>query len=207
MAIANADDYLLISIPYTNRRMTRLPRHRREAFRERLRSIIDDAYARRAASGDEGPAKATQPVPESNGGEMSDVLSQGCARCRGNCCCGGGTDAYLRPERMVRYMNAHRPQSPVDVLEAYMSYVGERSIQNSCVYHGARGCTLPRDMRADICNTFFCEGLRDLQYRAPADGPVRAFYATAMGDEMRAAFVDVREVRVVRKRNAQNTQP
>jgi hypothetical protein len=31
--------------------------------------------------------------------------------------------------------------------------------RDSCIFHGKKGCTLDRSMRADICNTYFCNGL------------------------------------------------
>jgi hypothetical protein len=43
-----------------------------------------------------------------------------------------------------------------------MSKIPRQSVEYSCVYHGDRGCTLPRSMRASICNTYHCEGLKAL---------------------------------------------
>jgi hypothetical protein len=197
MHVAEPQDYLLIEIPPFHRRVTRLPRARRAAFREYLTEVIAEAAERRATEGDAGPADAPPPEPMST--ELTDVLGKGCAQCRGNCCATGRTHAYLRADRMLRYMRAHPTQSPEEVADAYLGYIGTDTFHDSCVYHGKRGCTLPREMRADICNSFYCEGLRNLQRQAPNDAPIRVFYASISGDDMHAAFVDRNEVRVVRR--------
>ena len=69
------------------------------------------------------------------------------------------------------------------------------------MYHALGGCTLPREMRAGICNRFLCTGLRVLRDRyEQGGGPLRAFVMTAGTDAPRAAFVDRGEVRLVRRR-------
>ena len=56
-----------------------------------------------------------------------------------------------------------------------MRHVGAATYHESCVYHGRHGCTLPRAMRADICERFECSGLVALR-RAVTEAPVaRAF--------------------------------
>ena len=37
----------------------------------------------------------------------------------------------------------------------YLARVPAAAYQDSCIFHGKRGCTLDRSMRADICNTYF----------------------------------------------------
>jgi hypothetical protein len=37
--------------------------------------------------------------------------------------------------------------------------VPSEAYAGSCIFHGKKGCTLGRSMRADICNTYFCRDL------------------------------------------------
>jgi hypothetical protein len=48
--------------------------------------------------------------------------------------------------------------------------LGERTYENSCVYHQQQGCGLPRELRSDICNSFECEELAELHREARASG-------------------------------------
>ena len=39
------------------------------------------------------------------------------------------------------------------------------SYQESCVFHASTGCTLPREMRSAVCNTFYCHALEQQRAR------------------------------------------
>ena len=49
------------------------------------------------------------------------------------------------------------------MVAAYLDRVGVKSQTGSCINHGAQGCSLPKEMRSDICNRFSCESLARLQ--------------------------------------------
>jgi hypothetical protein len=36
----------------------------------------------------------------------------------------------------------------------YMAALPERSVENACVFQSDQGCTLPRDWRSGVCNTY-----------------------------------------------------
>lgn len=40
-----------------------------------------------------------------------------------------------------------------------MSAIGPRTYRGSCIYHGPKGCSLTRELRADLCNNFHCEAM------------------------------------------------
>jgi hypothetical protein len=53
-----------------------------------------------------------------------------------------------------------RPQLDAQaLLRIYVARVPALAYQDSCIFHGKRGCTLDRSLRADICNGYFCRGL------------------------------------------------
>jgi hypothetical protein len=45
------------------------------------------------------------------------------------------------------------------------------SVLDSCVYHSATGCSLPRELRSETCNRHLCGKLKNLQATRPG-GPV-----------------------------------
>ena len=103
---------------------------------------------------------------------------------------GGFTHAYLTLETIRRYMTAHPDQRPRKVLAAYLDAIGNQTYAGSCVYHQADGCSLPRAMRADICNQFFCRGLLELQQKLLSTGLFRSFVVAATDDAIqRAALI------------------
>jgi hypothetical protein len=49
-------------------------------------------------------------------------------------------------------------------------------VAGSCINHGATGCSLPREMRSDTCNDYFCNPMRAWQARcASGERPLGAF--------------------------------
>jgi hypothetical protein len=42
----------------------------------------------------------------------------------------------------------------------YLGRIPHTAYRDSCIFHGKKGCTLDRSMRSDVCNSYFCGGLR-----------------------------------------------
>src|SRR5262249_14417493 len=140
---------------------------------------ISQATARRAAPpAGEGGTGATPGAAEAPAPEVQAVLSRACAQCKGFCCRDGGNFAYLTVDTIRRYMEAHPGVRPREVLAAYLAHLGNKTFRGSCVYHGPDGCTLPRSMRGDTCNDFFCDGLRGFRHNLPGTGPARGFFVS-----------------------------
>jgi hypothetical protein len=82
--------------------------------------------------------------------------------CRGACCTGGDTHAYL-DERTLARVRRDRPDLGVQaILRLYHASIAAVTFEGSCVFHGAAGCTLPRMLRSDLCNSFYCKGLQSV---------------------------------------------
>ena len=56
-----------------------------------------------------------------------------------------------------------------------------------CIFHGKKGCTLDRSMRADICNTYYCGGLG--AHLKSRDAPMPTVVIAGEGDKMRTSPV------------------
>jgi hypothetical protein len=132
----------------------RMTKQRRERYRAHLREIIAEAIhlAPMAAVATAGPASAP-----------SNLAGNLCAMCGGGCCSRGGEKAYLSGQTMRRVMEAQPGVSGDDILEAYMARVPVHARTGSCINHTAHGCSLPKEMRSDVCNRFSCESLARLQ--------------------------------------------
>jgi hypothetical protein len=89
------------------------------------------------------------------------VLQAGCAACRGFCCLGGEDHAYLDERTMARVRRDRPELTERGVISAYVAQIAPVSFQDSCLFHGATGCTLDPAMRARLCHNFFCSPLRE----------------------------------------------
>ena len=118
-------------------------------------------------------------------------MSNACATCRGFCCQTGGNYAYIQVGTIARYMQDHPDHRPRDVLDAYLSHLGDTSYEQSCIFHDRRGCRLPRDIRSKVCNQYCCKGLGELLGRLNHTGGSRGFaVATSNQQIVRAALID-----------------
>lgn len=116
------------------------------------------------------PAKQTAPAaPAAPDGFAARVANAACALCRGWCCFNGKDDAFLDETVLARMSPA--PLSAAEIVEMYIERVPDAACQDSCIFHGARGCTLDRSMRSDVCNTYFCHGLHSFFSSTEQAGP------------------------------------
>ncbi len=155
---------LRLLLPHGPRRANKLGALRRARYRAHLVDIIAEAALIGAT-----PAGAIVVAAPAPAAPLSTLPGQLCAMCGGGCCTRGGDKAYLSAETMRRVMDARPALSPDAVLAAYMERLVDRTQAGSCINHTGRGCSLPHDMRSDICNRFSCESLAKLQaaQRAP----------------------------------------
>ena len=192
--VRQPNSFLIALIPAATHQISRLPAQRRCAFRDQLKSLIERAAAR--------PPLPPEPLQEDSSAEdarLQAASGNACACCQGSCCRGGAhTHAYLGVETLQRYMAAHPDHSPRKVLASYMRHIDDTTCEGSCVYHRADGCSLPREMRADICNQFYCAGLREFRANVPATGAARGFFVATTDDEIqRAALVDEEQMLLI----------
>ena len=120
----------------------------------------------------EGPDPDQVAAPAGQDGEPS-VGNRLCALCAGRCCHTGGQQfAYLRGASLRRWLSSHPGKTWADAVDGYMSLVPPHHVADSCLHHGERGCTLPREMRSDTCNDFACDPLERVEALARLDPAV-----------------------------------
>ncbi|HVE40272.1 MAG TPA: hypothetical protein VNM14_10315 [Planctomycetota bacterium] len=144
---------LLARLPANERGVVPLPEERRATFATNLRAAIDRAL--------DDPDR---PVPESpeDAPAQAPLIRGACSACRGSCCTSGGEHAFLYPDHFRRFLRNHPERSRDELLADYLSRVPPESVQDSCVYHRESGCALPRELRANLCNSFLCGDLTEL---------------------------------------------
>jgi hypothetical protein len=138
---------------------------RRARFAQHLAEIAEAAVLDQARLQSD-PVEAESPTTG------RDSLSAGvCAACRGSCCRAGGDQAYLTEETMVRALQAHPDWTLAQIMDSYLKYLPAVTVLNSCIYHSATGCGLPRDLRSSTCNRYLCGKLKNLLAGLPESSP------------------------------------
>jgi hypothetical protein len=170
-------------LPYQNKPVLPAAPARRRAFEAHLDEIVAAAFAGPPPRGDPAGARP-------NEGEPDALVIAGCAACQGMCCSAGGESlAYLARADIQRLRGCWPGATAGMVRAAYLGRIPDTSVLNACLFQSDAGCTLPRQMRSDICNGFRCRGLKRLAERL-AEGRSAAVLAT----EFRGKIVAVARV-------------
>ena len=151
-----------------------------ERVRRLRRHLVESLRAMRALKDPRGSASPERAAPT---GFVGRVLTTACSACRGHCCKGGGDHGYLDERVMARVRHARPDLDARAVMRGYVERVPAEGYAGSCVFHGARGCTLDRSLRSDVCNSYFCGGLDT--YVKGGDTTERVQVIAGEGDDMR----------------------
>jgi hypothetical protein len=119
-----------------------------------------------------------------------------CAVCRGACCHLGKERAFLDAAAIRRFVTRSTLDDPLEIVYAYFAYLPEKAVSDACVYQTEHGCTLPRWMRADICNAYRCQGLKQAERMIRHHETSRLYVVVRKDNRItRAAFVQNRRIR------------
>jgi hypothetical protein len=199
LGLQEPDTYTPTVLPASRARITELPECRRRAFLEFLSRLLGVAPS---LDGDSPSGEAAPPPAPSSttalSPEVQAVLDRACALCQGFCCTGGGNHAYLTVETIRIYMATHPDQGPQEVLAAYLGRIRNETVSGSCIFHQPGGCGLPREMRSETCNRYFCNGLKEFQKGLTHRDRARGFFTATIGEAIvAAAFCNGAETRLV----------
>lgn len=128
------------------------------AYLDHLQSLIDEAFS----TPDPQPEHTRDSASEAEEPYPWNTLA--CTACEGHCCAQGGGDVFaFHTTDMIQHLRVKHPDlGPEDVRAHYEDALPDQHIEDACLFQGPQGCTLTRDWRADICNTFRCYELRQL---------------------------------------------
>lgn len=149
-------------VPYQNNPVTALPDDARAAFIAHLETTVATAYdsARHtSAIGPVAPPPLHIPTP---------IELAGCTACQGHCCQQGrGRHAFLAQSVFENLFHLHPHLGMEEVIAFYVAALPDQSVKDACVFQSRTGCTLPRDWRSDVCNTYRCRDLIRLSDKFP----------------------------------------
>ena len=186
----------VLLLPANTRRLAWLPESRKRAFINELESLVSTMRqdgAHEAAT----PQQVDVGRPADESSERGP-WEQSCALCGGCCCQSGGTTAYLRTAQIARYIQSHPGAGLDDVVRSFVSYLPAVSFEGSCVYHARRGCTLPLEMRSDVCLSFYCAEHHRVREWFQAEAEVPVLLAAVAGAKIhRIALFDGRRLRAI----------
>jgi hypothetical protein len=175
------DDCLPVIVPRSDKRLVPLTPERVERLQKHLReALIDLGKVRRLD-------RLAAGVSAEPAGFPAVVARAACSLCKGWCCRNGADDAFLDDRTLARLRLANPDITDEAIMRLYLARVPATAYQDSCIFHGQRGCTLDRSMRADICNTYFCGGLRD--YMKGQNEPEPTVVLAGEGDKMRSSAI------------------
>ena len=179
--IDEAESFVPICVPGIVRLVIPVNEERKLQLRENLKRLIEDALELDTCQSEHRSIDRDA----TNSCEMSlPVLTgQACGICGGYCCTDGGDHGHLTADVMRTYIDANPAVEPEDLIDKYLSYVGSKTYEDSCIFHGAGGCTLPRSMRSDVCNTHQCNGLKDMS-EGVQQGQTRFFVAVSHDEQI-----------------------
>jgi hypothetical protein len=144
------DDVLPVLVPRNARQLVPVAADRVRRLREHLVKALREARELKWVA---------TPCPPQPSGFADRVAVVACGLCKGWCCRRGGDDAYLDGDTMVRVRKDMPDLDAGAVVRLYTKRVPSVAYEGSCIFHGSKGCTLERSLRADICNSYFCGGL------------------------------------------------
>ena len=90
------------------------------------------------------------------------------------------------------YLRRHPTHDDDTIVARYRAQVPERSLTGSRLYHTDTGCDLPRELRSEICNGFFCSGIDMLGGQFAESDSIRAYLLHRDGDVLKGGqFVQI----------------
>ncbi|MDH5181774.1 MAG: hypothetical protein OEZ39_18205 [Gammaproteobacteria bacterium] len=181
-AALTAADVELVEIPSGVRSTDLINRERLHKYRTHLQHVVTEALTYENADAvvyDQHRAaheKILQIEQEfSSNPAIHHLCDTLCTLCKGGCCIKGAEHAYLSVFSMRQYMDEHPDVTAADIVDLYLSHVPALGIQGSCINQTRSGCSLPRELRSDICNGYYCDTLKAWKQQAMAseqDGAV-----------------------------------
>ncbi len=154
------DQAILMIIPENTREIMKQPAARIAEFRDHLNCIMEQAQAEIE---DTDKHESIQILHEDRAIQERTSLPviNACTTCGGSCCLQAAGHAFLTRDFFAWRLLNEPDTTPQEKIEDYMCRIPEQAYENSCVYHGAAGCVLPREIRSSTCNNFLCTGIVD----------------------------------------------
>lgn len=160
------EDLRIAVTPFNEGRLSELSVDRREAFEAHLATVATEGFAIEDPDSLSWPAQrrsAELPEPE--------IADAACATCQGGCCRPGGPSwGFIGKEEVCRFRLANPDADSDEFQQYYLNHLPDLSVTDSCVFQSSIGCTLARQDRSTLCNTFLCRGVKTMLAQRGRDG-------------------------------------
>lgn len=168
-------------VPHQNMPLVPLPAERFAAFEAHLDATIAEGFAIDPEEYDDSKNRAAVDGPE------PPIADAACATCQGSCCKPGAAGhAFIDKWMVARYRRTDPNPTPEGFKSLYLGMLPDKSVEDGCVYQSEVGCTMPRELRSTICNTFMCRGVKVLIDAAERTSPDCAAIVAQKDGEPRA---------------------
>lgn len=147
-------------VPVFEENLQPLPQERRTSFEVTLQEALDAALVL-VSDPDNHDGLLMEYSFRHLQHEASLTVINACTTCRGACCTNGREHAFLRPRFLAWRLLQEPGLTTAEMFADYTARMPGLSHEESCVYHGERGCVLPREIRGSTCNDFLCTGIVD----------------------------------------------
>ncbi|ROS05468.1 hypothetical protein EDC56_0998 [Sinobacterium caligoides] len=166
------EELYIVQVPYNSHSTTALGYEVIEAFQAHLQALVE------SYEGETEAEHVSEYEPPTGIEHLDEVLTAACTGCRGHCCLNGREyHAFIDHSTIARILELE-PEIGVDgIVEFYSALIPAVAVQNGCIFQSDEGCVLPSSYRADICNDYFCEGLRQLIDEHEREEPEHAILA------------------------------
>jgi hypothetical protein len=168
-----------LGIPSGPSELTLLNTDRIAKYKEHLKHVIADAALHNQASDvvQDQHYNAYEKAIDvelrlSSNAKLRSLSDRLCTLCKGGCCTDGADHSFIRTITIRRYMDLNPTLSQSAIYARYTAHLNEKTIEGSCINHAEKGCTLPRSLRSDLCNGFYCDSLNTYQKQCSTSGVV-----------------------------------
>jgi hypothetical protein len=152
-------------------------------FRTHLEALTEEVQAK-------GPCH--EPRPAKAQSNPNPAFSALCSGCQGECCrMGVGRNAFIEEHVVGRLLKLNPEEEPESLIKRYIQHVPSDHVSGSCFYHGPKGCSLPREMRSDICNRYACGSARNLLRKIEEAGTDNVLCIAGHGRNIKKAMRSV----------------
>ncbi|MEZ6033325.1 MAG: hypothetical protein R3C17_09545 [Planctomycetaceae bacterium] len=166
------DDLFVVTIPSGISKISPLPEARIQAYKQHLETVIREFRGVPEIDSKQDDAQRSDVTAEKifeNSPKLRTVSEKLCGMCKGGCCTSGGDTAYITRSTIRKFLDAAPESADADIVNAYLSQLSAETMTNSCINQSPTGCVLPRSMRSDTCNEYFCNSLVKWQASAATE--------------------------------------
>ena len=149
----------LVPIPYGISAMRPMTRQRVKNYTQHLREIIQHGFLKPKHIDTDSSQDTCQSQKLIVNTQLQSISDSLCTLCKGGCCASGADSAYLSADTIRRLIDIEPLSTEHSILDAYLDKLPTASIDGACINQTASGCALPRDMRSDTCNDYYCDPL------------------------------------------------